>query len=148
MFVYAPLQFFSLCVAQTQSWHSQRGPKNFPGSDAWHTHTPQSHLPLPLQMLPSGVRQRRREDSVESRHTPATWLINNKEDQKLSLESSKRRKEFSFVKGCTAPPPKKNGCMGLLYIQCYLHKSQFCKPLKPTSHLVAKVCEFCEGSVC
>lgn len=72
--LYAPLQVFPLYVSQTQSWHSQRGPKNFPGSVAWQRQMPQSHLPLPLQILPSGVLQRRRDDSVDSLHTPPTWL--------------------------------------------------------------------------
>lgn len=71
---YAPLQVFPLYVAQTQSWHSQRGPKNFPGSMASQMQMPQLHFPLPLQILPSGVRQRRKDDSVDSLQTPPTWL--------------------------------------------------------------------------
>lgn len=35
---------------------------------------PQSHFPLPLQILPSGVRQRRRAESADSLHTAPTWL--------------------------------------------------------------------------
>ncbi|TNN37305.1 hypothetical protein EYF80_052525 [Liparis tanakae] len=47
---------------------------NFPGAVAEQAQTPQSHRPLPLQTLPSGVRQRRSDDSVDSLHTAPTWL--------------------------------------------------------------------------
>lgn len=49
---------------------------------------PQSHLPLPLQILASGVRQRRRDDSVDSLHTPPTWLGANEEKVEVCFHLS------------------------------------------------------------